>query len=255
MVHGETYIIHLHNILFALKIACNLVSLSQAQKKRFKITIDTDKDIHQTDQTELVRKSSNKVKLIGNEISEGMYEAHVTVVVGNAAIKEEIKKVKWHDRLGHCNGETIRSSLPHFDGVKQKDMNYLDDEFHPCAVGNSTHKRRNLHESDEKAKKPVERVYTDVVRTMKWQSIVNANYLVTLFDEYSGFSMVRFMRRKSETYEAVKGMILQLESLFNKKDEKISCIDRKSRKRIRSDKGVNTMAMNSGKGKEVRHYS
>lgn len=97
-----------------------------------------------------------------------------------------------------------------------------------CHWKNTIRKPRTLYESDERSKKPIERVYTDVVELMKCESIGKAKYFVTLCDEYSGFSMAIFIHRKSETSEAINGMLFQTENSFKKRVERISCIKRKS---------------------------
>lgn len=84
---------------------------------------------------------------------------------------------------------------------------------------------------------------------MKCLSIGNAEYSVTLFDEYKCFCTVRFMKAKSKTSRALEGKIPQQENIFNKRVESISCVDRKWVKSTRSDGGVNILDMNSANGK------
>lgn len=85
--------------------------------------------------------------------------------------------------------------------------------------------------------KPVEGVYTDVVWPMKVASIKNSKYTITLFDEYSGYSMVLFLNRKRQASDALKEMVMEIENLFNSKIENLHLIRRNSVKWIRSDGG------------------
>lgn len=93
--------------------------------------------------------------------------------------------------IASCN--VIRAMIPHIDGVKRGEINDLDDECHPRAIGKSTHKPRKLRKPETKSSKPIERVYSDVVGSMKSQSMGKAKYFVTLFHESSGLSMVKIM--------------------------------------------------------------
>lgn len=66
-------------------------------------------------------------------------------------------------------------------------------------------------------------------------SIGGSKYFVTLYDEYSGFYMVRFLKRKMDARDAVKEMMYEFENLLSSKICNLSLIERTKVKWIRSD--------------------
>lgn len=72
----------------------------------------------------------------------------------------------------------------------------------------------------------MERVYRDVVRPIREQSLEHWRYFVALLDVFSGYSIARFLHCKSETGEAVIGMIKQLESVFYSEVNALNCFNR-----------------------------
>lgn len=84
---------------------------------------------------------------------------------------------------------------------------------------------RKLREEETVATQPVLRVYTDVVGPLNSCFLGGAKYFVTLFDEYSGYAMVRFISRKSKTAEAVRDTVTQMGNLFSRKLSKLSSLN------------------------------
>lgn len=97
--------------------------------------------------------------------------------------------------------------------------------------------RKAVVHEDMMAARPLERVVTDLVGAMKHRSIRRFKHFVTLLNESSGYSIVRFFRRKSEAAEVVVGMIQELETLFNSKVHDMTLIYRRVVKWVRSDGG------------------
>lgn len=64
-----------------------------------------------------------------------------------------------------------------------------------------------------------------------------AKYFVTLMDEYSGISKVRFLNQKSGAGDAISKMIAELETLLKEKTGQVLLIQRSLVKFISSDGG------------------
>lgn len=77
--------------------------------------------------------------------------------------------------------------------------------------------------------------YTDEVGPIEHQSLEKYQYFVTLLNEYSGYSMVRIITRKSEAARCVVQMITALENILNDKLKLLTLLNRNSVKWIRSD--------------------
>lgn len=58
------------------------------------------------------------------------------------------------------------------------------------------------------------------------QSMAKSRYFVTLLDESSGYSLIRFVDRKSQIADSVVEKVLELNSFFPFKTVKMICINR-----------------------------
>lgn len=61
---------------------------------------------------------------------------------------------------------------------------------------------------------------------MRNESIAKSRYFVTLLSKCSGYSLVKVVDRRSKVADSVVKMVLELESLFTSKTEKMICINR-----------------------------
>lgn len=63
-------------------------------------------------------------------------------------------------------------------------------------------KNAQITESDMMASEPIEGTYTNIVGPMTCISMVKAKYLVTFFDDFSGYSILTFVVRKSKSVKS-----------------------------------------------------
>lgn len=64
-----------------------------------------------------------------------------------------------------------------------------------------------MADEEQGAATPLERVVSELVSLMKHSSIGRSRYFETLLESYSGYSIVRFLARKSETGNSVVEMV------------------------------------------------
>lgn len=235
IVKGKKRDVVLSHVLYAPDLIYNLISMSQARRNNFRIIIDANNKKPDMGMLSLFHKPSGEVKMVGIETNSGLYRAVVKVRQEEANVATNKTGVNWHERLGHCSRKTLQATLPHVNGIGE--INEEEGKMcESCVLGKITRMPRKRREGTG-VTKPVERVYTDVIGPMRHQSIGKAKYFVTLLDEYSGYSMVRFMVRKNETAERLKEMICEMENLFTSKVKLLSCVNRNSVKWVRSDGG------------------
>lgn len=104
----------------------------------------------------------------------------------------------------------------HVIGIKKSDVSCTFSKCEPCALGKSTRTpRRSKKRQTNDAMQPIERVYSDVMGPTRRPSLGKSKYFVTLLDEFSGYTIVRFLHRKSETASAVTETMREMENLFN----------------------------------------
>lgn len=85
--------------------------------------------------------------------------------------------------------------------------------------------------------RPIESVYSDAVSPIRTESLDKSTYFVTLFDEYSGYSMVNFLQYKCETASAMTEMTPELENLFNERVGTLSHVNQNTVKWIQLEGG------------------
>lgn len=136
-----------------------------------------------------------------------------------------------------------RDSLPHVRGSPGREVNttrVCDD----CKKNKSLRSpSRLVGLEDRLAIQPLDPIYSDVVGLMQYRSIGNSNYFVTLLDDCSPYSSVRFVALNSEVADTVAEMVQELESLSNSRVGKRTCINRNIVKWLRTVGGGNTLDM------------
>ena len=132
----------------------------------------------------------------------------------------------WHRRLAHLGLRDVHRLLKQ-RLVTDMSCNSADtpDICEPCAIGKSQ-RIPFPHSASRRAKAVLELVHSDVAGPTKTQSIGKAHYFVTLIDDYSRMSFVRFVRHKAEVASVLRTLILELE---NQTDSRV--------KTIRTDRG------------------
>ena len=102
----------------------------------------------------------------------------------------------WHKRFGHLNYRDLRTSVP----IQLKDENA---KCETCCLAKivKTHVPKEIK---NKASKPLERVFTDVVGPVTPSSVDGCRCFVTFYDEYSSHACVKFMRTKNEVHQKFK---------------------------------------------------
>lgn len=237
MVNGKQHYVTLHDVLYTQDIMHNLISISQVRRKQFRVRIDDEPNNMTRGRMDLHHKPSGEVKMCGIETGEGLYEAVAQVFLDQAHVAKTTSMNVWHRRLGHASNELLQASVQHMHGVEG--TNFVEaGECEACELGKSRRAPRKAMAYEERgAAKPLERVFSDLVGSMKHSSIGRSRYFVTLLDSYSGYSIARFLARKSETGDAVVEMVHELENLLNGSLQRLTSINRNTLKWMRTDGG------------------
>lgn len=128
------------------------------------------------------------------------------------------KKIQnlWHARLGHASKETIRKTIPLVKGIKLERPRSIEGCV-PCKKAKSTRSVRSAEGTGDKEEgKPLELAHSDVVGLVETVSLGGASYFITLYDDKSSISLLRFFKKKSQAGECLKDMIMELETVFGK---------------------------------------
>ena len=106
----------------------------------------------------------------------------------------------WHQRLGHLHKDGVKRTIGYEDDLKEV--------CETCALGKQSSKPVPK-ETQSKSQKPLELVYLDIVGPFEVPSLSGSRYVITFIDEYSKHSIVKFMSKKSQTFEKFKEYVAE----------------------------------------------
>lgn len=130
----------------------------------------------------------------------------------------------WHDRLGHVNCNTIKRTADLVANLKIDDKN--DFFCETCQYGKQTRKpHRSL--TRIRAEKSGEMIHTDVCGPINIPSPSGSRFFVLFKDDCSGYSMVYFLKHKSDVISKFKEYNALVE---NQTDNKIEILRSDQRK-------------------------
>jgi hypothetical protein len=109
-----------------------------------------------------------------------------TCNTSKAAVKGDMNL--WHQRLGHLNKEDVKRTIGCEDNPREV--------CETCALGKQSSKPVPK-ETQNKSKKTLELVYSDILGPFEVPSLSGYRYAITFIDEYSKLSIVKFMSKKS----------------------------------------------------------
>ena len=110
-----------------------------------------------------------------------------------------------HERLAHVNMSSIKSMVDRgvVKGVDNDLNTSTNDNYVSCVLGKS-HRTPIPKVSNSRATKLLQLVHSDVSGPIEVQSIGGSRYFVSFIDDYSKWTVVYFMRRKSAVLACFK---------------------------------------------------
>ncbi|XP_038711817.1 uncharacterized protein LOC120006011 [Tripterygium wilfordii] len=123
----------------------------------------------------------------------------------------EIKDRLWHERLGHFNYQDLKKlsnkevvrGLPRIRSIKGV--------CGPCQQGKQT-KVPHKKVSSVNSSRPFKILHMDLMGLTQVESLGGKKYILVVVDDFSRYSWVRFLRDKTETFEAFYDLYLLLEN-------------------------------------------
>lgn len=247
---GEERLVHLKNALLVPRADRNLVSIGRlTAKPGVEALFKEGACILRRDNVKLTsERICNGVFHLRVKDAEPFAENDVFVASARASVQD------WHARLGHVGYDRLGRmvELGMVDGmdlspgeVKAAKEEQRRDPCGACMEGKS--KRLPFPTSQSKTADPLELMHMDVMGPVRPASLGQANYLSTVLDDYSRYSVVRTIKRKSDVFGRTRAIVEQLELHTGHKV-----------KTFRSDNGgeyVNGDTAEYLEGKGIRHQT
>ena len=216
---NKQFTMTLSNVHFVPKLTKNLLSVGTMTTKGAEVLFDNDKCI--------VHKDGRSIT-IGHAVGKKLYLLNnvrdQATFVNNAVPSSEL----WHYRLGHLNmayvEQLIKGDL--VSGMKSKSSEF--NRCEPCILGKM--KRASFpKKSESSTTQPLELVHTDVCGPLEVPSHGGSRYFLSFTDDFSRYTVVYFLRNKSEVLSKLKEYTKMMESSTGSKIKRLNI--------IRSDNG------------------
>lgn len=138
----------------------------------------------------------------------------------------------WHSVLGHCNKDDIVKLQTLVDGMQISSKQ--DFVCEPCILGKQTQSINR--ELSQRATKPLEFVSTDLCGPITPVSIDGFQYVISFIDNFSGYSFVYFLQKKSDAAHALSKFLADV-SPIGKVSHLLSLVPEAVIRKLRSDNG------------------
>lgn len=215
--NGDVSAATLSNVLYAPNIPSNLISVKKLMSDGYKLIFDNDKC-----EIEL----NGEQVAVADEIN-GLFtlrQQHVINACTNEKQKEKQSTIEKHKQcclhelhrlFGHRDPAAIKAM--HKKGlIHGIDLIDCGKEFQceVCLEAKTT--RLPFQTSQHKSKNVLDIVHSDVCGPMQTESTGKKRYLLTLIDDYSKYTVVYFLRQKSEVHQKIEEYVAMVNNKFNR---------------------------------------
>lgn len=207
----------LKNVLFVPNLRCNLLSVPKM--------INSGLEIIFKDSKVFVLNKKEQVFLEGQK--KGMM-LKITFQVRdfnkNSALKAYSicnDHMLWHRRLGHASAGKLKIMLE--KNLISIDKNLSKNEIfcEPCVKGRQT--KDYCARYDGKTSRPLELIHSDVCGPINPPTHDGKRYILTFHDDFSKFTHVYLLERKSEVPERFKHFVTKMTAQLNSKISRFRC--------------------------------
>jgi len=198
------------DVLYVPELRDNLLSVRKLTKAGIKVEF-----------------SENRARIIkdGDTIAwaylrGNLYEIDITIERVSALMCNADKAKLWHKRFGHIGqqafNELVKKELTTGLDVKAQEFGFCD----ICVE--AKHSRDPFNGSRQRAKRPLERIHSDVCGQIDPIAWNGARYFVTFIDDFTHFACVYPIKKKSEVFEAMKEYEAMVTAKFGLSISKLS---------------------------------
>ena len=187
------------NVLHVPELRYQLLSVSAMAKHGVRVQFDQSRAL-------LIRSSDSKVVATGT-FRKGLYTLDCSTIPATSETSHIALVAPlhtWHERLAHVSKSGIESMVARgvVRGV-QIAPETTPVECTGCVLGKS-HRTAIPKVSQSRATKPLQLVHSDVSGPVETESMGGSRYFVSFIDDYSKWTVVYTMRRKSEVLHFFK---------------------------------------------------
>jgi len=240
IIQTSDHRIELHNCYYVPGFDVNLMSTKQAMqsaKAEVEFHLKRDRCIILADNKpwlEIPTEPHESLTIIHSEPPYHTLDSASPITTDDTTTYSYLTKAPetaqlWHLRYGHLGYDGLAKLVRHemIEGININANDFSTkqhDACDPCIL--SKHHRMPFSPSTQSTTAPLDLIHMDLCGPMPTKSLGGGLYFATILDDYSGLSVVKILKRKSE----VKSFIIDTFALLeNSIDSKV--------KRVRTDNG------------------
>jgi hypothetical protein len=202
--------IRIHNVLYIPDLRHHIISMVEMRKHNAMFTLRANGDAFVT------HEETGEIMLEG-ESEEGevpflKWERNVEKFVAAGAAQSADGDLNlWHQRLGHVGKVTLQKMAKGAVRGMEVSKGELHEECLGCSKGKmkaAVHPRKG---PEFRARRKLELVHVDLMGDIQPESYGGKRYLMVLTDDYSRYSWVYGLKKKSEALEVFKVWVAQVE--------------------------------------------
>ena len=223
---NDTYI-SLEEVLYVPKLMKNLLSVRTMTKQEAEVRFVGDRC--------LAIKDGQTVE-IGKSVNGGLYKLFSPVISSSKEsayyATSDASLSTWHQRYGHLNMKDLSAISKNdlVEGMKTHNNDENVEDCESCVLG-KMHRLPYPKKSEHKSKTILELVHTDLCGPMQVDSVGGSRYLLTFIDDFSRYTVVYLLKRKSEVLDKFRDFVMSMEK-NNQKLKNLNIVNS-----LRSDNG------------------
>ena len=229
----------LHRVVFVPELAKNLLSVKSMTNNDAKVIFDKKSCV--------VVPPRGESFTIAHAVDGNLYKVNISkkehanyssdqknadVDINENSENDVSSQQLWHARLGHLNHKYVQqvASDELATGIKLKSSIETPD-CEACTLG-KMHRSSFPKKSQHRATKILELIHSDLCGPMQVNSSGGSRYMLTLTDDFSRFTHVYFLKKKSDVLEKFKEFVTLAENMCDSKVERLNIYDRVKFKKI-----------------------
>lgn len=204
-VNGQIRKLHIE-VLIVEDLSHNLISISSLEKQGYKITFWNGKCY--------IKFEKDLIALGSRE--NNLYPIYLNVNSSEFSmfISNEHQFDVWHRRLGHIGSQRLLQLCKIVDGIGElKCINNSVCDI--CVQGK--HAKTPFGGSRIRATRPLERIHTDLCGPIAPTGLRGVKYILTFIDDYSHFTVMFGLVRKTEVYQFFREFEARVTNRFSLK--------------------------------------
>lgn len=153
--------------------------------------------------------------------SGNLYRLKLQEIAHGVSLRHTIKcQHTWHSRFGHRHPEALKLlSQGLATGIEIKDCGIRT--TCECCIREKLSRKPFPKKLNTETKAPLELLHTDLCGPIQVQTPGGKRYALTVIDDYSRYTHIYLLDKKSSTTEALKRYIKMVSNKFNKKPKLI----------------------------------